>query len=139
MRSLVNRFKEFRRPKKPRSRPSVASTPAKCGNFPGKSPGIMNTIKSPAIPPGEDCISYGRHIKVLQVEFKKTNRNSHVLESLMERTFAMRREEIMEKGYEMNVLFDRFPFLQEVEQVYTVCILIGKVIYEFCLFYTAHG
>lgn len=55
--------------------------------------------------------------QVLQAEFKKKNRNTAVVNNLMDRSFAIRRSEILEKGYDLPSLFTRFPFLQESEQV----------------------
>ena len=51
---------------------------------------------------------------MLQAEFKKKNRNTAVVNDLM---VAIRRSEILEKGYDLPSLFTRFPFLQESEQV----------------------
>ena len=114
VRSLVNRFKEFRRPKKPRKPPSNDSaTPVKAG----KRPGITNSVTRPTIPPGEDAVSFERHTKALQIEFRKTNRNSQVIADLMDRSFALRRAEIEEKNYDVGRLFNRFPFLQEAQHV----------------------
>ena len=55
--------------------------------------------------------------KALLVEFKKTNRNCALIGDLMERSFAMRRMEILENNYSLNILFKRFPFLQEANEV----------------------
>lgn len=118
MKSLVNRFKEFRRPKKPRN--PQASIGKRVTTTGAKKPGITNVLKSPMPPPGEDSVSFERHTKVLQAEFKKKNRNTAVVNDLMDRSFAIRRSEILEKGYDLPSLFTRFPFLQESEHV---CIL----------------
>ena len=114
VRSLINRFKEFRRPKKPRS-----STTEKKGvvSRTGKAPGIIKSVKQPILLPGEDGVSYERHTKALQAEFKKTNRNNALVLDLMERSFAMRRMEILEKNYSLTALLSRFPFLQEADEV----------------------
>lgn len=119
----MNRFKEFRRPKKPRK---VECEKKTISSRVGKAPGITNTVKHPVPPPGEDAVSHERHTKALQVEFKKTNRNSALVTDLMERSFATRRAEILEKNYSLKILVNRFPFLQEAEQVCT------------CILYTAH-
>ena len=86
VRSLINRFKEFRRPKKPRS--STTEKKAVVSRI-GKAPGIINSVKQAVPPPGEDGISYERHTKALQAEFKKINRNKALVSDLMERSFAM--------------------------------------------------
>ena len=83
----MNRFKEFRRPKKLRDRPCEKKTIL---SRVGKAPGITNSLKQPVPLPGEDSVSYERHTKALQVEFKKTNRNCALIGDLMERSFAMR-------------------------------------------------
>ncbi len=38
----------------------------------------------------------------------------------MDRTFAMRQEEIKAQHYGMNRLISRFPFLQEIDHVSTI-------------------
>lgn len=80
MRSLNNRFKEFRRPKKPRKRLHVqgAVTKPRPISKP-KLPGIVNTVKAPTPFLGEDTVSYERHIRALQMEFVKTKRNTQVI------------------------------------------------------------
>lgn len=109
MKSLVNRFKKFRRPKKPRNpQPSFGKSVGT------KKPGM---VKRPMPPPSEDSVSFERHTKVLQAEFKKKNRNTAVVNDLMDISFAIRCSEILEKGYDLPSLFTRFPFLQESEQV----------------------
>ena len=83
----------------------------------GKAPGIINSVKQPVPPPGEDRVSYERHTKALQAEFKKTNRNNALVSDLMERSFAMRRMEILENNYSLTALLSRFPLLQEADEV----------------------
>ncbi len=56
-------------------------------------------------------------MRVLQVEFKKTNRNQAVIEDLMSRTFPFRRNAIMKECHDLDTIFERFPFLQEGDQV----------------------
>jgi len=76
-----------------------------------KSPG------DPLPPHGEDAVSYERHTKALQVEHKKTKQNKHIVSELMDRSFALRRKEIMESNLHLDVIFDRFPFLQDTEEL----------------------
>ena len=116
VKSLINRFKEFRRPKKTRN--AVCTTPTLTSKK-GKAPGITNSVMSPVPAPGEDAVSYERHIKVLQVEYKKANRNQAVVGNLMERSFALRRQEILEKTVSIEHILVRFPFLQQADQVHT--------------------
>ena len=112
VRSLINRFKEFRRPKKPRTATKTLVSRAR------KAPGIINSVKQPVPPPGEDAVSYERHTKVLQTEFKKTNNNALVCGKIM------RRAEILENNYSLTALLSRFPFLQETDQVIFTCTFI---------------
>ena len=73
-----------------------------------KVPGIINSVKRPVPLPGEDEVSYERHTKALQAEFKKTNRNNALISDLMQRSFAIG----------LTALLSRFPFLQEADEVY---------------------
>ena len=91
----------------------------------GKAPGIINSVKEPVPPPGEDTVSYERHTKALQAEFRKTNRNNALVSDLMGRSFALRRAEILEKNYSLSALLSRFPFLQEADQVITIYLASG--------------
>lgn len=83
MRSLVNRFKEFRRPRKPRA-PSSSGQKERIG----RRPGMTNKVTDPIPPPREDSVSFERHTKALQMEFKKSNRNNALINDLMSRSFA---------------------------------------------------
>ena len=83
-----------------------------------KAPGIINSVKRPVPLPGEDEVSYERHTKALQAEFKKTNHNNALISDLMQRSFALRRMEILEKNYGLTALLSRFPFLQEADEVH---------------------
>lgn len=76
-------------------------------------------MKSPGdpLPPHGDAISYERHTKALQVEHK-TRQNKHVCSELMDHLFALRWK-IMESDLCLDVIFDRFPFLQDTEEVST--------------------
>jgi len=117
--SLINRFKEFRRDKKPRNSSvkktsTISATPSKSG----KSPGIMKSPGDPLPPHGKDAVSYERHAKALQVEHK-TKQNKHIVSELMDRSFALRQKEIMESILYLAVIFDRFLFLQDAEEVST--------------------
>jgi hypothetical protein len=76
-------------------------------------------VKQPVPPPGEDAVSFERHTKALQAEFKKTNRNNALVSDLMERSFALRRADILENNYSLAALLSRFPFLQEADQLMT--------------------
>lgn len=54
---------------------------------------------------------------MLKAEFKKTRTNYDTVQDLMDRTFALRRKDILENTYDLNTIFTLFPFLQESEQV----------------------
>ena len=71
---------------------------------------------------GEDSVSYERHIKQLQAEFSKTRRNPQVVAELMTKTFPMRRAEILQQTCDVTKIFERFPFLQDVEYVSALAI-----------------
>ena len=62
-------------------------------------------------------MSYERHNRMLKVEFNKTNKNYGTVKNLMDRTFALRRKDIMEHTYDLKTIFNFFPFLHESEQV----------------------
>ena len=50
----------------------------------------------------------------------------------MERSFAMRRKEITDETMTLDQLFDRFPFLQEID---TVSYLLHKIQCTYLSFY----
>lgn len=73
------------------------------------------------MPIGEDTVSYQRHIRALQVEFKKTRRNMSVVNELMTITFPFRRKFLMEGVHELKTIFEKFPFLQLADEVQYCC------------------
>ena len=118
----MGRFKEFRREKKPRnakkqeSLPESASPPVAPPNK-GKAPGITRSVRSPVPPDGEDTTSFERHTNVLQAEYSKTSKNMEIVNSLMERSYAHRRMEILSKATDVVQILQKFPFLQEPQYV----------------------
>ena len=118
--SLRNHFKEFRRTPVERGKlkTNTKKSPKK------KSPGITQSLAQPLPAPGEDSVSFERHCRLLQVEFTKARRNQHVVTDLMDRTFAMRRREILEEPHDLDGLFEQFPFHQQSDQVW-MCICIS--------------
>ena len=120
--SLINCFKNFRR--KRRCRVKKEEQPGEDPPSPnprtaaGKSPGMASAMEQPVVPPGEDTVSFGRHCKVLQAVYKKASRNGQVVVDLMDRTFAFRRQDILSLTYDLSELFDKYPFLQDCEQVW---------------------
>lgn len=51
------------------------------------------------------------------MQYKKTNRNSHIIDDLQDRTFAMRRKKILNENMYLDSIFEMFPFLQEADEV----------------------
>lgn len=70
---------------------------------------------------GEDDVSFARHVKALQAEHKKQHPNPQIVEELMSCSFAQRRADILDKSYDLSALFEKYPFLNEVEQVNYCC------------------
>ena len=108
----MNRFKEFRRTPVNRDKSS-----SKIRKSPKKRPGITQIPHQPRFSPGEDAISSERHNKLLKTEFKKTRRNSQLINELMDRSFALRRQTILEHPLNLQSIFDQFPFLHTSDQV----------------------
>ena len=133
--TLTNRFKEFRRQPVKRTKPNITGkkSPKK------KSPGITQCPAEPRLLPGEDSVSCGRHNRVLLVEFNKTRRNKEVVSDLMDKTFALRRKEILDKSPDLDSLFKEYPFLQDGDQVlhYMICIYTLK--YLLCISLLTHN
>ena len=89
---------------------------------------------------GEDKVSYERHTKQLQVEFMKTKQNPQVVAELMKKTFPFRRAEILEQPSDLAKLFEKFPFLQEVDHVsYAVHLCTDIVVMSFTFFTACSG
>ena len=78
---------------------------------------LYNTASLPPIPAGEDNISFQRHCRVLEAEWRKTKRSPMVVEELMKRTYAFRRRDIVETGRGVEEIFELYPFLQDSDQV----------------------
>ena len=80
-----------------------------------------NFPEAPAIPPGEDEASCARHIKLLQLEHQKPSPDKHVVATLMSRTFAFRRREIIEQPKPIPQILKTYPSLKKAEQVRICC------------------
>ena len=122
--SLVNCFKNFRRNRQKKTKPVLSQSSidinkptSKVTHTSGKLPGITAAPKQPTLPAGEDSVSFARHSRVLQAEYKKTTHNPQTVADLMKRTFALRREDILAHSYNLDELYEKYPFLQECEQV----------------------
>ena len=95
-----------------------------------KSPGTHNPLALPEVPAGEDDVSFERHNHLLKSEWMKQKRNAALVEELMERTFAMRRREILENSCDVKTLFKKYPFMQDPEQVAVAanCMCYGIIV-----------
>ena len=126
----MNRFKEFRRPSTVCGSTSSANPVTTSKMSPKrKSPGITQTPRRPPLfTPGEDAVSLERHDNLLKAEFRKKKRNDTVVSDLMKRTFPLRRQTILEKPMNFDSMFERFPFLQDTDQVYTLYELLNYLV-----------
>ena len=111
--TLIDRFKDMRRIRKPVLKNKPTSTPEKPPSK--KMPKRKSLTELPDVPTGEDEVSFERHNRVLQAEWKKSTRNMMVIEELMMRTFAFRRKKIVENPKDVQVLLSEYPFLQQPE------------------------
>ena len=111
MKGLQGRFKERRRDKKPRK--ARADVPPEQIQIKLKAPCGKDI---PAIPAGEDENSFERHNRSLKAEYSKANRNGTLVDELMERTFPMRRQDILAQGHSYDPV-SMYPFLQVADQV----------------------
>ena len=118
--TLRDRFKEFRRPKKPRRTTTSASVPLL-----KTPPGITSPLASPPIPAGEDKVSFQRHANALCLEFKKVKPNMSVVDDLMTMSFAMRWEDLHNNSYDIGSVFQKYPFLRMADKVNScVCVCV---------------
>ena len=70
----------------------------------------------PAVPAGEDESSFEQHNRTLRAEYSKANLNGRTVDELMERTFPMRRQDILAQGHSYDPV-SKYPFLQMADQV----------------------
>lgn len=113
VKGLQGRFKEFRRDKKPRKESKQVSSQQV--HIKPKVPcGKEQDV--PAIPAGEDESSFERHNRTLKAEYSKANQNGMMVDELMDRTFAMRRQDILAQGHSYDPV-SKYPFLQVPDQV----------------------
>ena len=112
--SLVNRFKEFNRVKKER-KPAVHKVDPSTGTHP---PPLKRCLTNPVVPEGEDETSFERHNKQIKAELKKSRGPSQVvLKNLVDRSYAMRRNDVLANSYGISDIFKKYPFLSEPDQV----------------------
>ena len=67
---------------------------------------------------GEDEVSFSRHTKALQTEFKKTHHNLQIVNELMSSSFALRRKDILEHPCGLKAVLEKYPFLRNPDQVH---------------------
>ena len=116
MQSFIDRFKKFRRP--PREHHKVGtkvSSPASLQLQ--RKPAIESLMEAPPILPGEDHTSFKWHNQVLLSESKKAKPNMQVVNSLMERSYAFRRRDIISSSDSVKRHLDEYPFLGTADQV----------------------
>ena len=66
---------------------------------------------------GEDDVSFLRNVKALQTEYKKMRHNPQIVDELMISAFPKRREDITMNPYDLCTLFEKYPFLNDTNQV----------------------
>ena len=71
-----------------------------------------------AVPDGEDAVSFERHNRALKLEHDKVRPNKQVVEELMTQSFPMRWNDLHDNNYGLDAVFDKYPFLESVDEVY---------------------
>jgi len=114
---LSNRFKELRRPPKSKK---TSDSPKLTGADKQKPPGlnVKAIMNPPDVPPGEDVISFRRHNNLLIAESKKSRANMLLVNECMEKSYEMRRRDLLSELYSITVVFEKYPFLRKPEQVH---------------------
>ena len=82
-----------------------------------KSGESITNMQIPEVPVGKDEVSFSRHNRTILLELKKSKLNVNVLCDLITISFAMRRRDILNNSYDLDAIFERYPFLQNLEQV----------------------
>ena len=109
---MINRFKEFRRtPKSIIPKTTHQARPVK-----SCSPG--GTIQPPVTPPGEDQTSFDRHNREIKAQFRRKGPvNSVVVAELIKSSYAMRRKDILDNNYHVQIILQKYSFYKEANQV----------------------
>ena len=76
---------------------------------------------------GEDEVSFERHNNFLRKEHSKVRPNAQVVKELMATTFSMRRADILASACDVQTLFKKYPFLNDVNQVCAIIIVVTVV------------
>jgi len=74
-------------------------------------------LEAPVVPVGEDEHSYKRHLQVLKHEQGKVSPDRNVINSLMTKTFAIRRQRILNEHQPVKQLLKDYPSLKRCDQV----------------------
>ena len=116
MQALKNRFKEFRRAPKPKGH-TQSPKPSPTQPKPKQPSKILDIPETPA---GEDTTSFQRHNKAIKNEYAKPKRARKmvVLNELISRSYAMRRQDVMSHSYALQDILELYPFLKEPDQVF---------------------
>ena len=69
---------------------------------------------TPTIPPSEDEASCVRHTKFLQLEYQKVSTDKHTINTLMDRTYPFRRQEILECPKPIQQILKVYPPLKKL-------------------------
>ena len=72
---------------------------------------------APTILSSEDEASCARHAKFLQLEYQKVSPDKHAINSLMDRTYPFRRQEILECPKPIQQILKVYPPLKKIDQV----------------------
>ncbi|KAL5515679.1 hypothetical protein EMCRGX_G000880 [Ephydatia muelleri] len=116
--TLCDRFKELRRPLRTTVTPFQKTDhhPKKQKDSKAQTPAMAILCKPPALPPGEDETSLNRHIKILSTEYTKTKKgrgNHQLVTSLMEKTFSVRRADVLKsEEFNLHMILVKYPYLQ---------------------------
>ena len=65
----------------------------------------------------EDEASMERHLKLLQVEFKKVVPNRQITKELMKRTYPKRRQEVLNGNVSIEKILQMYPALAHSDEV----------------------
>ena len=84
-----------------------------------KSPSVnVNLVMNlPAVPAGEDEAAFKQHNKRLIAESERNNPRMLIVNECMKKSFKMRCRDLLSKLYNINSVFEKYPFLREPEQV----------------------
>ena len=74
-------------------------------------------LEPPVLPVGEDEYSYKRHMQLLKHEEGKVSPDMHVINSLMTKTYALRRQKILKEQQRVKELLKDCPSLKRCNQV----------------------